>query len=61
MHLIIFCHSSVKNLISDAVTAKVATGFGNIVGNKGGLGVSFTLGKTSLLFINSHLTCTCDL
>ena len=31
------------------------TGFANIVGNKGGVGISFKILDTSLCFINSHL------
>lgn len=33
----------------------MATGFGNVVGNKGGVQVGFRLGRTSLAFINAHL------
>lgn len=33
----------------------MATGFGEMMGNKGGLKVSFNLAETSLLFVNCHL------
>eukprot|EP00943_MAST-04B_sp_MAST-4B-sp1_P004411 g4411.t1 len=33
----------------------VATGIGNTFGNKGGVGISIIIGKTSFLFISAHL------
>ena len=34
---------------------EVATGFGNLIGNKGGIGISFKFFQKSFLFINCHL------
>merc|ERR1719238_1381090 len=40
----------------DVRTAHVATGFCNILGNKGAVQVAFSIGKTSFLCVNAHLT-----
>ena len=41
----------------DSQSGHVATGIGNVVGNKGGVGVGLLLGEdTSFLFVNSHFT-----
>ena len=33
----------------------IATGIGNVIGNKGGVGIAMFLNETSLCFIGSHL------
>lgn len=33
----------------------MATGILNTIGNKGGIGITFKVGETSLIFINCHL------
>ena len=40
--------------MSATESSSVATGLGNTLGNKGGVGVGFTVGSTSFLFINAH-------
>lgn len=42
----------------DCQTGSIATGIGNVIGNKGGVGVGLLLKGTSFLFVNSHLTGT---
>eukprot|EP01126_Amoeba_proteus_P028097 TRINITY_DN2776_c1_g1_i2.p1 TRINITY_DN2776_c1_g1~~TRINITY_DN2776_c1_g1_i2.p1 ORF type:complete len:420 (-),score=81.05 TRINITY_DN2776_c1_g1_i2:36-1295(-) len=42
--------------ISQIRTSCVATGIANVVGNKGGVGISFCFHNTSLLFISAHLS-----
>lgn len=54
-HLAIFMNINLKGLISGPVLKKVSTGFGNVVKNKGAVGVQFTVGKTSLLIVGCHL------
>ncbi|KAE9339748.1 hypothetical protein PF008_g11420 [Phytophthora fragariae] len=54
IHNIVFVHSSVLPLLGNIQSDAVATGLGNQLGNKGGVGVSFTVGVTSFAFINSH-------
>ena len=36
-------------------SAAVATGMGNTLGNKGGVGISMKIGKTKFVFVNAHL------
>ena len=42
--------------VGDVQTAAVATGIGNTLGNKGGVGLRCSVGSTSLLFVNAHLS-----
>lgn len=55
IHIVLFAHRSLAASISNVRTAHVATGIANTLGNKGGVAISLCLGRTSLLFINSHL------
>ena len=41
--------------VKSVMTSSIATGIGGIVGNKGGIGVSFLLRDTRLCFVNTHL------
>lgn len=54
IHIVIYAHSSIEKHISAVSFDKKATGLGNIVGDKGGIGFSIEIGKHSFLFINSH-------
>lgn len=54
IHIIVFIRRALAGMLSDMDHAKVATGFGDVVGNKGGVGVCFNLGSTSFLFIAAH-------
>ncbi|CAK0869306.1 unnamed protein product [Prorocentrum cordatum] len=55
IHIMVLAHQHLWRYCWDSKNAQVATGFGNVVGNKGGTQVGFSLGHTSLLFINAHL------
>ena len=58
-HMIIMMHSALLPFISAPTSLAVATGLslpdGQHMGNKGGIGISFKVGGTSLCFINAHL------
>jgi len=41
---------------ADVESASVATGVGQVLGNKGAVGICFDFGSTSLLFVNCHLS-----
>eukprot|EP01114_Cavostelium_apophysatum_P016387 TRINITY_DN4645_c0_g1_i2.p1 TRINITY_DN4645_c0_g1~~TRINITY_DN4645_c0_g1_i2.p1 ORF type:complete len:1277 (-),score=332.30 TRINITY_DN4645_c0_g1_i2:65-3436(-) len=53
--LIVLCHKKHFNSIVNVETATKPTGFANVCGNKGGVGISFRFGDTSFCIINSHL------
>ncbi|GBG24218.1 Inositol polyphosphate 5-phosphatase, putative [Hondaea fermentalgiana] len=53
-HLIVFVRKELLPVLSNVGSAAVATGYKDTFGNKGGVGVSFNLGRTSFLFIASH-------
>jgi hypothetical protein len=54
IHNIVFVHASVLPLLGNIQSDAIATGLGNQLGNKGGVGVAFTVGATSFAFISSH-------
>ena len=54
INLMIFVHRSLLPLISNVQSATVATGIGNTLGNKGGVGIAFQILERKLLFINCH-------
>lgn len=56
IHLMVLVHRSLWQYVWDVRTACVATGFANVVGNKGGAKVAFRLAQTSFLFAGAHLT-----
>eukprot|EP00911_Craspedida_sp_UC1_P001695 UC1_evm1s1287 len=60
MRLVVFARESLRARISHVQTSTVATGIANKVGNKGGVGVSFFVGGSSLCFINSHLAANAE-
>jgi phosphatidylinositol-bisphosphatase len=55
IHLALFARRSLMGSIRCIRTAHVATGIANTLGNKGGVGISVAIGRTSLLLVNSHL------
>jgi phosphatidylinositol-bisphosphatase len=55
MHLAIYARKEIAGELSDVKVKAVATGWGGLIGNKGGIRVSFTFGSTSFLFVNTHL------
>jgi hypothetical protein len=54
-HLAVFAHITLAPLITNVRSECIATGISNVLGNKGGIGISFKLGKSNLLFISCHL------
>lgn len=54
IHLMIFVRKALVPHITNVEAGSVATGVGNVLGNKGGVGISFSLGKTSFCFLNAH-------
>ena len=54
MHVVAFIRKSLYPLLTACEKGRVATGVGNVIGNKGGVAIGLTLGTTSLLFINAH-------
>ena len=55
MFLVVYIEKSLISAVSDIVTLKKATGVANIIGNKGGVLLSFRLENTSFCFISCHL------
>ncbi|CAD7970469.1 unnamed protein product, partial [Amoebophrya sp. A25] len=55
IHLILFAHRTVSSKIRGLRTSVCSTGYGNLVGNKGGVMVGFSVGRESFLFVNCHL------
>jgi len=55
LHLTVFAHRSIFGIVRGIESAEVRTGLGNILGNKGGIGITIKLCDTSFLFINCHL------
>lgn len=54
-HLIVFGHESIAHLVSNVRSCSVPTGIGEKMGNKGGVGVSMSLGESTFVFVNAHL------
>ncbi|KAK9820598.1 hypothetical protein WJX72_012152 [[Myrmecia] bisecta] len=54
INLVVFVRKPLLASISDVRTSVVATGVGNMLGNKGGAAIGFTYQNTKLLFISSH-------
>ncbi|KAF1327190.1 Inositol polyphosphate 5-phosphatase, partial [Globisporangium splendens] len=54
IHNIVFAHESVIPLLSNIQSDAVATGLGNQLGNKGGVGIAFSIGRTNFAFVNCH-------
>ena len=55
INLTVFAHESIREDINSHSSDVVATGLANTFGNKGGCGISFCVGKTSFLFVGSHM------
>ncbi|XP_037531687.1 inositol polyphosphate phosphatase-like 1b [Nematolebias whitei] len=60
MRLAVFVKPEHESRISHVNAASVKTGFGNTLGNKGAVGVSFIFNGTSFGFVNCHLTSGSD-
>lgn len=54
-HIIAFVHKSIVGLCSSITSGAIPTGFGNMMGNKGGVAIEIQIGNTKLVVVNSHL------
>ena len=54
MHLAVLVRKSLLRNIRNVMSAHVATGLGDRMGNKGGIGISFDCGAASFLFVSAH-------
>lgn len=54
MHCIVYIRVVYAHLVSNIEVDSVATGIGDVMGNKGGVGISFSIGYTNMLFVTSH-------
>lgn len=54
-HLVVFATKKLSPLISNVETDYIATGFKNMIGNKGAVKIKFDLVDTSMILINAHL------
>jgi hypothetical protein len=52
---VVFVHKAIVHLVSNINSHSVATGLLDTLGNKGGIGISFNIGKTSFCFLTAHL------
>jgi hypothetical protein len=55
MMVCVFVENSYVNYVTNIEADYKATGIANIIGNKGGVGISFNIMETSFCFISSHL------
>lgn len=55
IRIVVFCKRELYRFVRDVRTEDKAIGIGNVLGNKGGVTVSFTLFDTSFCFLNTHL------
>jgi hypothetical protein len=58
IHLVVYAKTLVN--ISGVSTAKIGTGIGNMLGNKGAVGIALRVGRKSILFVNSHFAAHLD-
>lgn len=61
IRLVIFARASCARHIKNVTTDTVATGIGDVVGNKGGTVISFDYAHTRLCFVNCHLAAHQDM
>jgi len=55
MGICVFVKSRLQEYVSNVVIASKPTGIANVIGNKGGVGISMKIKETSFCFISSHL------
>mmetsp|Transcript_42494 Transcript_42494/g.117618 ORF Transcript_42494/g.117618 Transcript_42494/m.117618 type:complete len:403 (-) Transcript_42494:212-1420(-) len=54
IHLAVYVRRGLLAEVSGVQSAHVACGLGDILGNKGGVGISLRVGRTSMLCVNAH-------
>ena len=55
MMVIVLVKTPLSNLVSNVETAYLPTGIAKLIGNKGGVAISFRILNTSYLFLSCHL------
>ncbi|KAL3761239.1 hypothetical protein ACHAWU_007056 [Discostella pseudostelligera] len=55
-HIILFAHKSIVHLLSNVRSRAVPTGIGDTLGNKGGIGIALSIGESTFIFVNAHLS-----
>ena len=55
IHLCVFSRLDVVGKIGNSRAASVSCGIGNVIHNKGGVAVSFSIYNTSIAFVSAHL------
>ncbi|KNC51516.1 inositol 5-phosphatase 1 [Thecamonas trahens ATCC 50062] len=55
IRIIVLIRAELREFLSDVAINSEATGIGHVAGNKGGIGISFSLGDSSFFFVTSHL------
>ena len=51
----VFIHKAITHLVSKVDSCAIPTGICDTLGNKGGIGISLTIGSSSFCFLNAHL------
>lgn len=54
-HLVVFVHRAILEFVSHVDSQGVPTGFGGVLGNKGGVAIALDVGQTSFCFLTAHL------
>lgn len=54
IHIVVFVRASIARNLTNVRVARVPTGLLGVVGNKGGVAVSFELHRRSFLFVSAH-------
>lgn len=55
IHLCVFGRIDIMEFVTDVSTGMVPCGIGNVMHNKGAVGVAFTMNEKSICFVSSHL------
>ncbi|KAJ3090097.1 inositol polyphosphate 5-phosphatase [Quaeritorhiza haematococci] len=56
MHVAVFVKRAYKHRVKAIDSSRIATGIGNVIGNKGAVAVAMQFDDASILFVNSHFT-----
>ncbi|KAJ3254954.1 hypothetical protein HK103_006751 [Boothiomyces macroporosus] len=56
LNLVVYVKKQYISYVGQIQTGKLATGIGNVVGNKGAVGIAIQFGSSSILLVNAHMT-----
>ncbi|KAJ3321129.1 hypothetical protein HDV06_004582 [Boothiomyces sp. JEL0866] len=56
LHLVVYVKKPFISYVGQIQTGKLATGIGNVVGNKGAIGIAIQFATVSILLVNAHMT-----